>query len=133
MHPASFLSAGALRCALVLSSAPFIPGLLEAQPPAAAVRDAGALDTAGLERFARAHVAIQALRDREHAELADPRRKKPEEHQEIRARFAKERTKALQAGGYTDAAFAEWTHRISASDSLRARFEALLTRLNAPK
>jgi hypothetical protein len=86
-----------------------------------------------LEQFARVHVTLQGLRDREHTELADPRRKKPEEHQEIRARFAKERAQAMRAGGFTDSAFAAWTLRISASDSLRGRFEALLTRLSAPK
>jgi len=123
----------AFLCALIPFHAPFAPGPLGAQPPQGTPRAAVALDTAGLEQFARVHVAVQGLRDREHTELADPRRKKPEEHQEIRARFARERAKALRTGGLTDSAFAAWTLRISASDSLRGRFDALLTKLNPPK
>ncbi len=133
MRTSSICSAGAFLWVLVLPISPLAPGPLDAQPPSEAVRGAGPADTAGLGQFARVHVAIQRLRDREHTELADPRRKKPADHQEIRVRFAKERAEALRTGGITDSAFVAWTRRISADDSLRVRFEALLTRLNAPK
>ena len=133
MRPTRIRLALALFGAIVLRGSPFAPGQLVAQPPRPVSDGTSGTDSLALERFARIHLVIQGLRDREHVELADLRNKKPEVHQEIRARYAKARAKALADAGMADTAFTGWTRRLSADDGLRGRFDALLSRLGAAK
>ncbi|WP_353266907.1 hypothetical protein [Gemmatimonas sp.] len=115
----------ALLAAALLS----VPASLAAQsaavPPAASVTR----DSAVITQHARVHLALNALRDREHAELAAPKNKKVEAQAELRDRFRALRTDLFVREKYTAAQYADMTQRISGDDALRALFEATLERL----
>ena len=76
----------------------------------------------------RAHLALAAVRDKEQAELAEPRSKKAEVQAEIRQRYRGLRAEALKGAGYTEAQFTAVTKRISTDDALRGKFEGALAR-----
>lgn len=123
-----------LSTALVLAASGFAfeaPATLGAQPPAgvgAAVADS---TTQLIERYVRAHLALAGMRDKEQAELAEPRSKKGEVQTEIRTRYIGLRAEALKGAGYTEPQFKADTKRISTDDALRLKFEAALARATA--
>ena len=82
-----------------------------------------------VETFARAYRAMALLRDRTHAELATPANKKREVQAELRDKARAARAQLLRANGLSEGAFAEWVHRVSVDDTLRARFDSALARL----
>lgn len=121
----ALLSLGALR--------------LAAQPPAKAatpVADApgavGAVPDSvvqAIDAFAKLQRAINTLRDKEQAELAEPRNKKVESQTEIRDKYRKLRADSLKAHGYSSAQVNAMTLRISGDDALRSLFEKTMERL----
>lgn len=126
-----------LYAALVLmgTASPAVAPPLAAQ--AAAVQPPGAQPPATdsitqlVDGYLKAHLALGAVRDREQAELAEPRSKKPEVQMEIRERYRGLRTEALKAVGYTEAKYSAMTKRMSTDDGLRQRFEAALAKTGA--
>ena len=112
----------------------YLPARPAVQPPAkaasATVAPATGSTAAAIEAFAKLQRAISQLRDKEQAELAEPRHKKVEEQATIREKYRKLRGDSLQAHGYTPAQVTAMTLRISSDDTLRARFEATMERLS---
>ena len=88
---------------------------------------------ATMEAFARAHLAIAALRDRVQAELAEPKSKKPEVQGELREKLRTGRLAILKEHGLSDDAFAHLTHRVAVDEEARKTFEALLAKLSEKK
>lgn len=125
---AVFLAAAAGSIAGAPSS---LPAQSPAQPPQSAAAPGTDSTVALIEGYVRAHQALAAVRDKEQAELAEPRSKKTEVQAEIRERYRGVRVEALKAVGYTEAKFNAVTKRISTDDSLRLRFEATLARQGA--
>lgn len=78
--------------------------------------------------FVRTHLALQALRDRVQAELAEPKNKKDEEQQALRDKLRTERARILKEHGMTEERFARMTRWVSVDDSARKVFDALLAR-----
>ena len=119
-----------LSVAAVLLVAPLAGDSLVAQPPAKAPVPAVADSTVkAIESFARLQRAVNGLRDREQAELADPRNKKVESQREIREKYRKWRADSLAAHGYTTAQVNAMTLRLSSDDALRQLFETTMERL----
>ncbi len=112
----------------------YLPALPAVQPPAkaasAAVAPAMDSTTAAIEAFAKLQRAINQLRDKEQAELAEPRNKKVEEQATIREKYRKLRADSLKAHGFTPAQVTAMTLRISSDDTLRALFETTMERLS---
>ena len=92
-----------------------------------------AVAPATMESFARAHLAIAALRDKVQAELAEPKSKKPEVQDKLREKLLTERLQLLKEYGLTDDAFARLTHRVAVDEEARKAFEAALARLSEKK
>ncbi len=104
---------------------------LGAQPPAGAGAAVVDSTTQLIERYVRAHLVLAGMRDKEQAELAEPRSKKGEVQTEIRTRYIGLRAAALKGAGYTEAQFTADPTRISTDDALRVKFEAALARASA--
>lgn len=109
---------------------------LGAQPPAGTPPPAKAVPAAvpdstrqAIESFARLQHALNGLRDREQAELAEPRNKKVETQAELRTRHRALRADTLKAHGFTPAQVSAMTLRLSGDDALRALFDATMERL----
>ena len=66
-----------------------------------------------IEPFARAHLAINLLRDRAHAELAEPKSKKIESQVELRDKLRSGTAQVLKEYKLTDAEFARYTFLVS--------------------
>lgn len=81
--------------------------------------------------FARAHAALNTLRERADAEYAEPKNKKPEVLAELRGKYHAERERLLKARGLTEASYGELTRRISGDDAARLAFEAALAKATA--
>ena len=81
--------------------------------------------------FARAHVAMNSLRDRADAEYAEPKNKKPEVLTELRAKYSAERERMLTSQGLTEASYGLLILRVSSDDSARSAFEAALAKASA--
>lgn len=82
-----------------------------------------------LTGFAKAWVAVAAVRDKAHAELADPRNKKIEDQARLRDRLRADIAAVLRANGLTQAEFDRLTQAVSVDGELRKRFDALLVEL----
>lgn len=110
-----------------------LPGLpAGGQPPvtrSSAVTVDSIVSTQTLEAYAKAYVALNLLRDREQAELAEPRNKKPEPQAEVREKHRTEREKIRTAHGFTIDQFTRVTQQISTNDAVRDRFEAAVAKL----
>jgi len=107
---------------------PAKPGIASVAAPAAAVvPDSTAR---AVEAFARLQRAINQLRDKEQAELAEPRNKKVEEQATIREKYRKWRADSLAAHGFSAVQVRTMTQRLSSDDALRALFEATMERLS---
>ena len=78
--------------------------------------------------FVRTHLALQALRDRVQAELAEPKNKTPENQKELRQKLRTERERLLKEHGMTEAQFARMTRWVSVNDSARKAFDALVAK-----
>ncbi|MFN5203116.1 MAG: hypothetical protein ACK5HM_15070 [Gemmatimonas sp.] len=112
---------------------------LGAQPPvgspppakAAPVVPAAVPDSTrqAIESFAKLQLALNGLRDREQAELAEPRNKKVETQAELRTKHRALRADTLKAHGFTPAQVSAMTLRLSGDDALRALFESTMERL----
>lgn len=113
-----------LCCTLALGAAP---------RTLAAQQGDSVLTPATMESFARAHLAIAALRDRVQAELAEPKSKKPEVQAELREKLRAGRVAILKEHALTDEFFARLTHRVAVDDEARKAFESLLARLSEKK
>jgi hypothetical protein len=105
------------------------PASLAAQGAAVPLAASLTRDSAAITQHARVHLALNALRDREHAELAAPKNKKVDTQAEVRDRFRALRTDLFVREKYTAAQYAGMTQRISGDDALRVLFEATLERL----
>ena len=81
--------------------------------------------------FARAHAALNTLRERADAQYADPKNKTPEVLAELRAKYHTERAVVLKVQGLTEASYGELTRRISSDDAARLAFEAALAKVTA--
>ena len=81
--------------------------------------------------FARAHAALNALRERADAEYAEPKNKKSEVLAELRSKYRLERERLLKAQGLTEASYVALTRRISGDDTARIAFEAALAKITA--
>jgi len=79
--------------------------------------------------FARAHVGLNALRERADAQYADPKNKKPEVLAELRSKYRVERERLLKAQGITEASYVALTQRISGDDGARIAFDAALAKV----
>jgi hypothetical protein len=112
----------------------YLPDIPAAQPPAkaASATVAPAMDStsAAIEAFAKLQRAINQLRDKEQAELAEPRNKKVEEQATLREKYRTLRADSLKAHGFTQAQVTAMTLRISSDDALRVLFEATMERLS---
>ncbi|MEY4855384.1 MAG: hypothetical protein RL409_1120 [Gemmatimonadota bacterium] len=86
---------------------------------------------AAMTPFARAHAALNTLRERADAQYADPKNKTPEVLAELRAKYHTERAVVLKAQGLTEASYGELTRRISSDDAARLAFEAALAKVTA--
>jgi hypothetical protein len=132
------VSAVRVLCCLVglafLMPAP--PAHAQAQPPASpapAQSADSAVSAAALEVFAKAHIAVAALRAQMQAELADPRTKKLPEQLALREKLHVNTLRLLKEHGLTEAEFARLTQRISTDNIMRKDFDALLARLPGGK
>lgn len=125
-----------LRPAIAVSTMLLASSRLPAQPPVAKAASPAAAESTvpdstvrAIESFAKLQRAINALRDREQAELAEPRNKKVEAQGDIRDKYRKLRADSLAAHGYTPAQVNALTLRISSDDRLRTLFETTMERL----
>ncbi len=102
-------------------------------PPQSALPATGpsADSVAAMMPYARAHLALVALRERADAEYADPKNKKLDVLAELREKFRVQREQLLKAQGLTEASYGKFTQRISANDAARLAFEAALAKLSA--
>jgi len=78
--------------------------------------------------FVRTHLALQALRDRVQAELAEPKNKKDEEQKALREKLRTERARILKEHAMTEEQFARMTRWVSVNDSARKVFDALVAK-----
>lgn len=92
-----------------------------------------ALSPAALESFAKAHVAVSALRSQLQAELADPKSKKTEAQAQLRDKLLAGTQRILKAHGLTDTEFARITKRVSTDDALRKAFDEVVARITGGK
>lgn len=107
---------------------------LAAQPPGGRpVASAADTTLPEMEAYVRTHLALNVLRDREQAELAEGRHKKAESQSELRDKYRIDRAKVLAQYGMSAAQFARLTQRVSSNDSVRRVFETTLARMSAAK
>jgi hypothetical protein len=83
--------------------------------------------------FAKAWVAVNEIRDRAHAELANPRNKKVEDQARLREEMRRDIGIALKMHGFTQPRFDQFTVLVSRDDALRKVFDALVAELSAKK
>jgi hypothetical protein len=127
----SFVPLLAFGCVLMGSPRP-LHGQAAPPPATAPVAAVAHPDSvAAMMPFAKAHAALNTLRERADAEYADPKNKKPEVLAELREKYRVERERALKAQGLTEASYAAFTRRISSDDAARTAFEAALTKVTA--
>ncbi len=109
-------------------------------PPASATAAAPAVPAAAAPHpdsvaamlpYAKAAVAMNALRERADAEYADPKNKRPEALAELRSKYQVERERLLKAQGLTEATYVALTRRVSGDDAARLAFEAALAKITA--
>ena len=127
----SFVPLLAFGCVLMGSPRP-LQGQAAPPPATAPVAVAPHPDSvAAMMPFAKAHAALNTLRERADAEYADPKNKKPEVLAELRGKYRLERERALTAQGLSEATYGALTRRISGDDGARLAFEAALAKVTA--
>lgn len=82
-----------------------------------------------LEAFAKAHVALDQLREQANAEFADPRNKKAEVQEKLRDKLRSDVKQALKTLNLTEAEFDRFTLAVSADTAQRRAFDALVAQL----
>ena len=83
--------------------------------------------------FARVHSAVEQLRTKAQAELAEPRNKKDENQARIREQLHLQVTAVLKEHGLSQGRFDSLTYLISVDPEQRKAFEAALAQLAATK
>ncbi|MBK8248917.1 MAG: DUF4168 domain-containing protein [Gemmatimonadetes bacterium] len=104
--------------------------------PSSADAQAGATVTTqpdSMTAFAKAWVAVTEIRDKAHAEMANPRTKKLEDQARMREQLRKDIAAALKAHGLTQQSFDRLTMLVSADDGQRKTFEAMVAELTSKK
>lgn len=86
-----------------------------------------------LEAFARAHRAIDQVREHANAEFADPRNKKSEVQENLRDKLHEDVRKVLKEHNLTEAEFDRFTMVVSADTAQRRTFDALVAQLSSKK
>ena len=86
-----------------------------------------------VDRFAKAFLAVSALRSQVQAELADPAAKKADRQSALRAKLQDGIAAILREHGVSTVEFADLTRRVSTDDVLRKAFDEAVARLSAPK
>ena len=106
-----------------------------ATPARAAGQDAvaAAIPTEKFEAFARAHVAIDQVREHANAEFADPRNKKLEVQDRLRDKLRTDVRQVLKEHNLTEAEFDRFTMVVSSDTSQRRAFDALVAQLTSKK
>lgn len=94
---------------------------------------AAGIPTDKLEPFARAHIAIDHVRERANAEFADPRNKKNEVQENLRDKLREDVRKVLKEHNLTEAEFDRFTMAVSADTAQRRAFDALVAQLISKK
>lgn len=94
---------------------------------------AAAIPADKLEAFARAHVALDQLRERANAEFADPRNKKSEVQEKLREKLREDVKATLQAHNLSAAEFDRFTLAVSADTAQRRAFDARVAQLTSRK
>jgi hypothetical protein len=94
---------------------------------------AAGIPTDKLEPFARAHIAIDQVRDRANAEFADPRNKKNEVQENLRDKLREDVRKVLKEHNLTEAEFDRFTMAVSSDTAQRRAFDALVAQLSSKK
>lgn len=89
--------------------------------------------TPSLEAFAKAHIAVSALRAQIQGELADPKTKKRDDQVALREKLRTNTARLLKEHGLTEVEFVRATRLVSADTLLRKRFEETLARLPGGK
>ena len=121
-----------MRGLLLLYLTVVTPGLA----PSTADAQASAVVTSqpdSMTAFAKAWVAVTEIRDKAHAEMANPRTKKLEDQARLRDQLRKDIAAALKAHGLTQLAFDRLTMLVSSDDSQRKAFEAMVADLTSKK
>ena len=91
------------------------------------------ISVVAMEAFAKAHIALTALRSQAQAELAATSAKKPEVQAALREKLTVNTPRLLKEHGFTEAEFARLTRRVGTDDELRKRFEETLARVSGGK
>ena len=106
-----------------------------ATPVSAASQEAAAtvIPADKLEAFARAHIAIDQVREHANAEFADPRNKKNEVQENLRDKLHEDVRKVLKEHNLTEAEFDRFTMAVSADTAQRRAFDALVSQLSSKK
>lgn len=121
-----------MRGLLLLSLTVVVPGLA----PSIADAQESAVVTSqpdSMTAFAKAWVAVTEIRDKAHAEMANPRTKKIEDQDRLRDQLRKDIAAALKAHGFTQQAFDRLTMLVSSDDGQRKAFEAMVADLTNKK
>ncbi|MBC7893859.1 MAG: DUF4168 domain-containing protein [Cytophagaceae bacterium] len=110
-------------------------GVLGTPAPVAsqAAASAAGIPTDKLEAFARAHIAIDQVRERANAEFADPRNKKADVQEKLRDKLRDDVRKVLKEQNLTEAEYDRFTMAVSADTAQRRAFDALVAQLTAKK
>ena len=122
-------------CLLLTVSSMLIAGRsLAAQATGARpAADSVTISTSVVDNFAKAFLAVSALRSQLQGELADPAAKKPDRQSALQAKLQEGIAAILQQHGLGTAEFAVLTRRVSTDDVLRKSFEEAVARLSAAK
>jgi hypothetical protein len=105
------------------------PAPVAAQEPATPM----AIPADKIEAFARAHVAIDQVRERANAEFADPRNKKVEVQEKLRDKLREDVRQVLKQHNLTEAEYDRFTMAVSADTAQRRAFDALVAQLTSKK
>lgn len=127
----------AIRAALVVTVHPLAA---QSQPPAtgrpvgpqkAQVVTSDPIDSVQLEAAARVQRSMDQIRDREQAELAEPKNKKVEVQEQIRDKYRVARAELYKSAGMADTTFTRIVRQVSLDERARQAFEAMLVRLSS--
>lgn len=116
------------RAGVTLLASLMVHTAVHAQPP----REPP-VDSASIESFAKAHLAVSTLRAQLQAQLAVPKAKTREEQVTLRDKLRVNTLRALREHAWTESTFAAMTQRVSTDSSARRAFESALARLSGGK
>lgn len=87
------------------------------------------ISAAAMDNFVAANAAISEFRGKVQAELAEPRSKKPETQEMLRAKLQDGTERLLKEHHLTDAEYTQMTRRVSTDDVARKQFDEAMARL----